>query len=256
MRSIWRTLGKDTITGIAGVLLAVGVIGISYGATAVASGLPFWLPIVLGCIVLAGGAEFLFIGIIATGGSPIAAALAGLLVNARHLPYGLSVPEVVGTGWRRPIGLHVMNDEAVAVALAQPDQERKRAAYWLCGLGVGVVWPGGAALGALIGSIVPDTGAFGLDAVFPAVLLALVIPAFRDRITLRAALFGAVAALATAPFVPAGLPVLFALSGLLVAAWELARPRCLFSRPPGGLRGHTPLPPPAAALGRGESSTG
>ncbi len=224
MRSIWRTLGRDAVTGIGGVLLAVGVMGVSYGATVVASGLPVWLPIVLSYIVLAGGAEFLFTGIIASGGNPIAAMFAGLLVNARHLPYGLSVPDVVGTGWRRLIGIHVMNDEAVAVALAQPDPERKRAAYWLCGLGVGVVWPGGAAIGALIGALVPDTGALGLDAVFPAILLALVIPAFRDRITLRAALFGAVVAVAAAPFVPAGLPVLLALSGLLVAAWELTRP--------------------------------
>ncbi len=220
MRSIWRTLGRDTFSGIAAVCLAVGVIGVSYGATAVTTGLPAWLPIVLGIVVLAGGAEFLFIGIVAAGGSPIAAVLAGLVVNARHLPYGLSVPDVVGTGWRRFLGVHLMNDESVAMSLAQPDAERKRAAYWACGFGVLLAWPVGAALGAVIGSFVPDTAAFGLDAVFPAVLLALIVPALRDIATRRAALVGAVAAVASAPFLPAGMPVLVALSGLFfVGPW-------------------------------------
>jgi len=217
MRSIWRTLDRDTLSGIAAVLLAVGLIGVSYGATAVTSGFPLWVPIALGVVVLAGGAEFLFIGIMAAGGSPIAAVLAGLLVNARHLPYGLSVPDVVGTGWRRRIGVHVMNDESVALALAQPDIARRRAAYWVSGLGVLIAWPGGAAIGALIGTVVPDTGAIGLDAVFPAVLLSLIMPALRARGTLRAALIGAIAAVASAPFLPAGMPVLVALSGLFFA---------------------------------------
>lgn len=210
--------------GIAAVCVAVAVIGISYGATAVSAGFPIWLPILLGCVVLAGSSEFLFLGIVATGGSPIAAVLAGLLVNARHLPYGLSVPDVVGTGWRRPLGVHLMNDESVALAIAQPDAGRKRAAYWVAGTGVLLAWPGGAAIGALIGSVVPDTSALGLDAVFPAVLLALVLPALRDRATLGAVCVGTAVALATAPFLPTGMPVLLALSGVLVAAREQRGP--------------------------------
>ncbi len=217
MRSIWRTLGRDTCTGIAAVCLAVWVIGVSYGATAVTSGLPAWVPIALGCMVLAGGAEFLFIGIVAAGGSPVAAVLAGLVVNARHPPYGLSVPDVVGTGWRRMFGVHLMNDESVAMALAQPHAERKRAAYWATGFGVLLAWPSGAAIGALIGSVVPDTSILGLDAVFPAVLLALVIPSLADRTTLRAVLVGVALALISEPFLPAGMPVLVALLGVLVA---------------------------------------
>ncbi|GAA5069167.1 AzlC family ABC transporter permease [Nocardia callitridis] len=202
--------------------LAVGVVGISYGATAIAAGLPIWLPVVLGIAVLGAGSEFLFIGIVAAGGSPIAAVAAGLLVNARHLPYGLSVPDVVGTGWRRPLGLHVMNDESVASALAQSDHPRKQAAYWVCGLGILLAWPGGAAIGTLVGAVVPDTAVFGLDAVFPAVLLALIIPALRDRTTRRAALVGAGLAVASAPVLPPGLPVLVALTGVAVAVGRRA----------------------------------
>lgn len=223
MRSIWRTLVPDvldrgTLRGIVAVCLAVGVIGVSYGATAVAAGLPAWVPMLLSVLVLAGGSEFLFVGIVGAGGSVPAAVLAGLLVNTRHLPYGLAVPDVVGRGARRLLGVHVMNDEAVALAVAESEPERRRAAYWLGGVGVLLAWPAGAALGALVGSLVPDTAAFGLDAVFPAVLLALILPALAQPRTRRAALTGAVAAVLTTPFLPAGLPILVALAGL-AAAW-------------------------------------
>lgn len=194
--------------------LAVLFIGLSYGAIAVASGFPLWVPAAQSVLVLAGASEFLFIGIVAAGGNPIAAALAGLLVNARHLPYGLALPDVTGRGWRRMAGTHLMNDESVVFALAQDDLPRKRAAYWACGLGVLICWPGGAILGALIGSAVHDTNAFGLDAMFPAVILALIVKDLRDARTRRATLAGAAVALAAAPFLPAGLPVLLALAAM------------------------------------------
>lgn len=233
--SIYRTLTGGTLRDIALACLAVWFIGLSYGAIAVASGFPLWVPAAQSILVLAGASEFLFIGIVAAGGNPFAAALAGLLVNARHLPYGLALPDITGTGpdtagpdvtgrgsrhvtgrgWRRLLGSHVMNDESVAFALAQEDLPRQRAAYWACGLGVLLCWPAGALLGALIGRVIGNTDAFGLDAMFPAVILALIVPALRDRVTVRAALIGAVIALATTPFLPAGLPVLLALAGVL-----------------------------------------
>jgi 4-azaleucine resistance transporter AzlC len=237
MSSIYRTLERGVLRDIALACLAVWVIGLSYGAIAVASGFPLWFPAAQSVLVLAGASEFLLIGIVAAGGNPIAAALAGLLVNARHLPYGLALPDVTGRGWRRLLGSHVMNDESVVFALAQDDLPGKRAAYWACGLGVLACWPGGAVLGALAGSFLRDTSAFGLDATFPAVILALIVPALRDRVTALAAVAGAAIALATTPFLPAGLPVLLALAGVAV----LARGRRA------GLAAPEPAPAPAKA---------
>ena len=230
--SIYRTLSGGTLRDIALACLAVWFIGLSYGAIAVASGFPLWVPAAQSVLVLAGASEFLFIGIVGAGGNPLAAAAAGLLVNARHLPYGLALPDMTGpdmtgphmTGPGRPVkrsmkrllGSHVMNDESVLFALAQEDLPRKRAAYWACGLGVLLCWPAGAVLGALIGSVIADTGAFGLDAMFPAVILALIVPALRERQLRRAALTGAVIALATTPFLPPGLPELLALFAIAV----------------------------------------
>jgi len=215
--SIYRTLAGGTRRDIALACLAVWFIGLSYGAIAVASGFPLWVPAAQSVLVLAGASEFLFIGIVAAGGNPLAAAAAGLLVNARHLPYGLALPDgVTGPGRaRRLLGSHLMNDESVVFALAQEDLPRKRAAYWACGLGVLLCWPAGAVLGALIGGVITDTGAFGLDAMFPAVILALIVPALRERQLRRAAVIGAVIALAATPFLPPGLPELLALLALV-----------------------------------------
>jgi 4-azaleucine resistance transporter AzlC len=219
MRSVEKTLDRGTLRDIALACVAVWCVAVSYGAVAVASGLPRWLPVVLSVIVMAGSSEIAFTGLVASGGNPLAAALAGLLLNARHVPYGLALPDVSGHGWRRWASFHLMNDESVAFCLAERESARRRAAYWLCGFGVLIGWPVGAALGAELGSVVRNPDVLGLDAMFPAVLCALVMPALRDRLTRRAAAAGAIIAVGTAFVLPAGLPIMLALAGL-VFAWR------------------------------------
>lgn len=216
MRSIWRTLDRDLTRDVALICVAAALVGASFGAIAVGSGLPVWLPMLMSVVVFAGAAQFMFVGIVATGGNPIAAMAAGLLVNVRHVPFGFAVADVLGTRrLPRLLGTHLMVDESVAFALAQTEPRRRRAAFWACGIGLFVSWNIGVTVGAFGGTLVSDTDAFGLDAAFPAVLLALVLPALRDPATRRGVVVGAVAALAVAPFVPAGLAVLAGLVGVL-----------------------------------------
>ncbi|EBX1577037.1 TPA: branched-chain amino acid ABC transporter permease, partial [Salmonella enterica] len=110
---------------------------------------------------------------------------------------------------------HIMNDESVVFGLSQKTPEQRKAAYWLCGLGVALFWPIGTLIGAGVGKLLPAPETIGLDAVFPAILLALVIPAFKNRTTLIRGCSGAALSLAAVPFVAAGLPVLLSLLGLL-----------------------------------------
>jgi 4-azaleucine resistance transporter AzlC len=224
MRSVWRTrvrdrlgLDPDLARDIALVCLADGVVGLAFGAITVGAGLPFWLPMLLSVLVFAGAAQFLFVGIVASGGNPVAAVLAGLLVNARHLPFGFAVADVLGRGWaRKAVGSHVMIDESVAFVMAQSTPSRRRAAYWTCGLSLFACWNVGVVVGAFAGTVLSDTDALGLDAAFPAVLLALVLPSLREKAVRRAALAGAAIALLTSPFLQPGLPVLLALTAMLL----------------------------------------
>jgi 4-azaleucine resistance transporter AzlC len=223
MRSIWRTLDRALARDIGLVCLADALVGVSYGAISVSSGFPLWAPMLLSLLVFAGASQFMFVGIVAAGGNPLAAVVAGLLVNTRHVPFGFAIGDVLGSRWASRIaGSHLMIDESVAFALVQKDFGRKRAAYWACGIGLFVAWNVGVVLGAFAGTAISDTDAFGLDAAFPAVLLALVLPSLRDRATRLPVLIGVLAALAATPFLPAGLPVLFALAGMVagVAAKE------------------------------------
>lgn len=216
MRSIWRTLDRGLIRDILAIAAAVAMVGASFGTIAVATGLPWWMPSVMSVLVFAGGAQFLAVGVIAAGGSPIAAVLGGLVLNARHLPFGLAVGDAIGHGRvARLVGSHLLIDESVAFARAQRDPARSRAAYWACGVTLFLTWNTTVLAGALAGQAIGDPGAFGLDAAFPAALLALLLPSLRDTAVLRPALLGAAIALAASPFLPAGVPVLLALVGLV-----------------------------------------
>ncbi|WP_344980668.1 AzlC family ABC transporter permease [Streptosporangium fragile] len=219
MRSFWRTLDRGTLRDIALVCLADMLVGASFGAIAVSGGLPLWVPVAMSLLVFAGGAQFAAVGVVLAGGGPAAGVVAGLVLNARLLPFGFAVADVLGDRWwTRLLGAHVMTDESVAFALRQRDRRRRHDVFWTCGLALFAAWNVAVVLGALAGEVIGDTGALGLDAAFPAVLLALVLPSLTDPGTRNAALLGAVVAVATTPFLPAGLPVLLSLAGLVLAA--------------------------------------
>ncbi|MEV7227105.1 AzlC family ABC transporter permease [Polymorphospora sp. NPDC051019] len=223
---------RRDVAAIAAAMLAVGA---SFGAIAVGAGIPVWAVVALSSIVYAGGAQFMAVGLIAAG-SPFAAVFAGLLLNARHLPFGLAIGDVFGGRWsRRVLGSHLMTDEATAFSLAQPEGEARRRAFWFAGLVLFLAWNVGTIVGVLLGGAAGDPAALGLDAAFPAGLIALILPALRDRDTRRVALLGALVAVVTTPLLPAGLPVLLALTGLTV----LFLPR---------RRGHPPVPAADSAL--------
>ena len=105
----------------------------------------------------------------------------------------------------------------MAFSRARPSGPRARSAYWLCGTLLFSAWNLGTVAGMLAGAAVPDPDAFGVDAAFPAGLLALLLPGLRRRDARRVAPAAAVLALLATPLLPAGLPVLVGLLGLFAA---------------------------------------
>ena len=216
MRSFWRTLDGPLLRDIGLVVLADGVVGVSFGAIAVSGGQPIWVPLTMSPTVFAGGAQFAALYIVLGGGGLTAAVIAGLVLNARLLPFGFAVADVLDLRWpAKLLGSHLVLDESTAFALAQRDPARRRAAFLACGVLLFVVWNLGTLMGAVAGRAVGSPDALGLDAASPMVLLALVLPMLRDPRARRAALLGAAIAVAGTPFLPGGLPVLLALAGLV-----------------------------------------
>jgi predicted branched-subunit amino acid permease len=197
---------------------AILVVGASFGALAAAAAVPVPLIVAMSLLVFAGGAQFLVVAVVAAGGGVVAAVAAALLLNLRHLPFGLAVADSVGRGvTARVVGAHLLVDETVAFSRARPAGPRAHAAYWVCGTLLFVSWNLGTVAGMLAGSAVPDPDAFGVDAAFPAGLLALLLPGLRRWDARRVGLAAAVLALLATPVLPPGLPVLAGLLGLLLA---------------------------------------
>jgi len=236
---------------VALICLADGIVGVSFGAAAVAGGLPWWVPAALSALVFAGGSQIAAVGVVLAGGSPLAAVAAGAVLNTRFLPYGLAVADVIRPDGSQPsgsqpasqsqsppgrrsprlapvarllAGTQLITDESVAFALRQPDPAARRRAFWTCGATLFAVWNATVLLGVLLGTAVSNTGAFGLDAAFPAVMLALALPTLTARPARIAAGTGAVIAVALTPVLPAGLPLLAALGGL-ATGWRPGRGR-------------------------------
>lgn len=233
MRSLFRT-SDPLVRDVLALCAAVFVVGLSFGAIATAAGIPLVKIAAMSVFVFAGGSQFLAAGIVSAGGSMLAVVLAGLLLNARHLPFGLAIGDAIGRSTpARLFGSHLMTDEAVAFALAKAEPDARRRAFWTTGAALFVTWNVATLVGAVLGNAMGDPNAFGVDAAFPAALLALIMPSLRDapkpagattakpvgrlRPGLRVGLAGMVLALVATPFLPAGLPVLVALLGLVFA---------------------------------------
>jgi len=182
---------------------STGVIGLSFGVLARTSG----LSLVMTCAMS-----------LASGGTPLAAVLGGIVLNARHLPYGLAVaPLLRGPLWKRALSSQIVLDESTALALSQPTPELGRLAFYACGCLLFASWNLGTLIGALVGGAIADPSALGLDAAFPASMVALLAPLLRRRDMRTAALAGGVLALAATPFMAPGIPILLAGAGALAA---------------------------------------
>jgi len=81
-------------------------------------------------------------------------------------------------------------------------------------VGAGLVlyacWNVGTLVGVIGGDSLGDPKAIGLDAAFPALFLALLLPYLRDRRSIGAALAAAAIAVALTPVAPAGVPIVAA----------------------------------------------
>jgi predicted branched-subunit amino acid permease len=190
----------------AGIGLAVGAFGLSYGAIAVASGFTVLQTCALSALMFTGASQFALVGVIGGGGSVVAGALTALLLGGRNALYGLRLSSLLDVrGVRRAVAAQLVIDESAAMGIA-----RGRAGFWATGLAVFACWNVGTAAGALGGEALSHPSAFGLDAAAPAAFLALLAPRLAGRSARTTALAAAAAALIAAQLTPAGVPVLVA----------------------------------------------
>jgi predicted branched-subunit amino acid permease len=205
-----------------GVALATSAYGVSFGALATASGLDVWQTCVLSLLMFTGGSQFAFIGVFGAGGLaalPSAIASAAML-GVRNAAYGMRMAPIVGTTfWRRLGALHFTIDESTAIALAQTSGRARRVGFWVTGIAIYVGWNATTLVGALLGDVVGDPRAYGLDAAAAAAFLALLWPRLRGRQPIAVGVAAAVVATALTPVLMPGVPVLIAAVVAIVVGW-------------------------------------
>ena len=83
------------------VLAGYFVLGLGYGIYVQSLGLPVWMPMLMGTVVYGGSLEFVLASLLLGAFSPLSAFLMALMIQARHLFYGLAMLErYKGYGWR------------------------------------------------------------------------------------------------------------------------------------------------------------
>lgn len=213
-----RERDSDLRTGIRAGLpfaLATFVLGASFGVLAEPV-MGAVAPIVMSVIVFAGAAQFAALSVLAVGGGAAAAVAAGLLLNARFLPMGFAIgPSLRGRPLRRAAQGQALVDASFALA-SRGDGTFDRGLLIGSTLPQAVAWISGTVVGVLGGAALADPDRFGLDAVFPAFYLALLVEEVRSRRALAAALLAAAIALALLPSAPPGVPVIAAAVAALV----------------------------------------
>lgn len=199
--------------------VAVGAYGIAFGAASVAAGLSVAQTALMSLLAFTGGSQFAVVGVVAGGGSMLAAVGGAWLLGARNTVYAMRLAPLLRVrGGRRLLAALGTIDESTAMAIAQPTARDGRRAFWWTFAGVWVMWNLATVAGAAGASALGDPARFGLDAVVPAAFLALLAGALRTGALQRwIAVAGAVIAFALVPIAPAGVPVLASSAALLLA---------------------------------------
>ena len=154
------------------------VLGMGFGVLMQSKGYGFWLVLAMSALIYAGSMQYLTVDLLCGGATLISSALATLMVNARHLFYGISmVDKYKGTGKKKPYLIFALTDETYSLVCSgnedKSDGERHRY-YFLVSLFDQIYWVAGSVIGALLGEIIPFSTEgidFALTALFVTVFV-------------------------------------------------------------------------------------
>lgn len=142
------------------VLLGYAAIGVAFGLLLSGTGYPWWLAFVMSLWMYAGAGQFIAVGLFAAGTTLWEACLVQLIVNARHIAYGLSMlNRFKDLGSFKPYLVFSLTDETFALLSSLPEEkfskEEKRLFMFYVALLDQCYWVSGSVLGAAAGALLP-----------------------------------------------------------------------------------------------------
>lgn len=170
------------------------VLGISYGVLMTTSGFPFWIPMVTSLTIFAGSMEFVLVNLLLSGFDLLQAFLMTLLINARHLFYGIAMLDKYrGMGLKKLYLIFGLTDETFSINCSmEPPEGVDRG--WFCLLVTLLdhsYWFLGATLGGLFGSVL-HFNTEGLDFVMTAMFVVIFLEQWQKDTNHLSALIGLV----------------------------------------------------------------
>lgn len=189
--------------------MASGLVGISFGVLArpVMGAAP---AIVMSIIVFAGSAQFAALAVLSAGGGALPAIIAGVLLNLRFVPMGIAIAPWLPHG---SLGRALRGQALIDAswALANRGDGRFDTEFLVGSTLIQYpAWVLGTVLGAVVGASIGNPDTLGLDAIFPAFFLGLLLNEIRRPGAPLVCALGAVIALALTPLAPPGVPIIAA----------------------------------------------
>ena len=169
--------------------LVIGAIplGLIFGTLASSSGLSFSGAIAMSALVFAGSAQFIALGLLATGTALPIIILTTFVVNLRHLLYSLTlVPRVrhLSSVWKLVIGFW-LTDEVFAVVInryRKGDRSKHKHWYYLgAALFMYTNWQICTLVGLTFGHFIPNATGRGLDFAMSVTFIGMVMPYIRNK---------------------------------------------------------------------------
>lgn len=157
------------------IMMGFLFLGMSYGIYMKVSGFSFVYPLCMSIVIFGGSLEFVAVTMLLGSFAPLQTFLMALMIQARHLFYGLALLEKYkGTGWKKPYLIFGMCDESFSVNCSAevPEDVDKGWFYFFVTILNQFYWVAGATLGGLLGTFL-TFNTEGLDFVMTAMFVVI-----------------------------------------------------------------------------------
>lgn len=171
----WKLALKAAFPHTIPVLTGFLVLGIAYGVLMQTKGYGTLWTVLMSIVAFCGSMQFVAITLLTVAFNPIQAFLLSLMVNARHLFYGISMLEKYqGLGKLRIPLIYTLCDETFSIAsgIQPPEQVSRKQFYFCISILNYLYWVCGSFLGGTIGSFI-NFDTTGLDFVLTALFVVL-----------------------------------------------------------------------------------
>lgn len=130
-------------------------LGLAYGVYMNVSGFSFWYPAIMSFVIFGGSLEFVTVSMLLSPFAPLQTLIIALLIQARHLFYGISMlDKYKNTGWKKPYLIFGLCDESFSInytAMIPEDVDRSWFLFFVTLLNQ-FYWVSGSMIGGLLGS--------------------------------------------------------------------------------------------------------